>query len=415
MHDGQPAASDCCILSADTQPFPAHIPEAFIWDNSFDTFTAEGDDPFLAVTRLHDGPPLIWARDASYGRPGWVVTRHDLIAEIFMDHTHFSAERKGMIADLVGENVRLNPIEIDPPAHHGYRRNLNPCFTPKAIAAMEGAVRQTCADLIAGFANKGGCEFIHDFAVPFPTHVFLDLVDLPREKAGDFLRWEEELMRGTDMMQRVTAARAIYDYLKQHKHRQLVEPGNDLNRAIVTGEFEGRPLDHLEMMGMYYVLWVGGLDTVYSTLGWVMRHLATHPDLQDRLRANPAEIPAAVEEFSRAFSVVVTHREVAMDYDFHGVPLKKGDEINLPLALANRDPALFTEPHRVDIDRKPRHINFGFGPHNCIGVHLAKREMRVVIEEFLRRFDNIRLRDGETYRYHTGRTFGVDYLPLVWG
>src|SRR5579864_4196898 len=128
---------------------------------------------------------------------------------------------------------------------------------------------------------------------------------------------------------------------KKHKANQQAKPGNDLNQAIVAGEFEGRPLDHLEMMGMYYVLWVGGLDTVYSTLGWILRHLATYPALQQRLRADPALIPAAIEEFSRAFSVVVTHREVGKDCTFHGVPLRKGEEVNLPLALANRDPAEF--------------------------------------------------------------------------
>jgi cytochrome P450 len=393
---------------------PEHVPRELVWARSFDRFTAEGDDPFVAIARMHEGPGLVWSPDASYGRPGWIVTRHDLISEVFLDHERFSAERKGMIADLVGENIRLNPVEIDPPAHHFYRRNLNPQFTPRAINAMGDAVRATCAQLIAGFRESDGCEFIGEFAVPFPTYVFLDLMDLPRERAGDFLAWEDALMRAPDPLDRVKAAQDIYEYLKGHKARQAEAPSNGLNHAIVRGEFDGRPLEHLEMMGMYYVLWAGGLDTVYSTLGWIMRHLATRPELQQRLRANPAEIPAAIEEFARAFSVVVTHREVARDCEFHGVAMRKGEEVNLPLALANRDPAEFADPHRIDIDRKPRHINFGFGPHTCLGIHLAKRELRIVIEEFLARFRDIRIRDGETYRYHTGRTFGVEYLPLVW-
>jgi len=165
---------------------------------------------------------------------------------------------------------------------------------------------------------------------------------------------------------------------------------------------------------MLYVLYVGGLDTVYSTLGWVMRHLATHPDLQERLRDNPDDLPAAVEEFTRAFSVVVTHRQLREDYVFHDVAMLKGDEINLPLSLANRDPRVFANPHLVDIDRKPRHINFGTGADTCVGLFLAKREIRVVVEELLKHFRNIRIRRGETCRYHTGRTFGMDYLPLEW-
>jgi cytochrome P450 len=393
---------------------PDHIPPDLVWDQSFDKFTAEGDDPFLALCRMHALPPLVWSPDASFGRPGWIATRHDVIVEAMMDYAHFSAERKGMIADLLGVNLRLNPIEIDPPAHHGYRRNLNPLFTPAAVRDIEVQVRATCRELIAGFAANGQCDFVHDFAVPFPTFVFLDLMALPREKAADFLKWEDDLMRAADPMKRVAAARAIYAYLEEHKARQVAQPANAINRGIVEGQFGGRPLEHLEIMGMYYVLWVGGLDTVYSTLGWIMRHLATHPELQQQLRAVPEFIPAAIEELTRAFAVVVTHREVAEDFTFHGAPLRKGDEINLPLALAGRDPALFADPHSIDIDRKPRHITFGTGTHNCLGVHLAKRELRIVIEEFLARFRDIRLKPGEPCRHHTGRTFGMDYLPLEW-
>ena len=393
---------------------PAHVRSDLVWDASFDAFTAEGDDPWLAIARLHDGPPVSWVTDVAYGRSGWLVTRMDLISEVMIDYENFTAERQGMIADLVGENVRLNPIEIDPPAHHGFRKILNPHFTPKAMRGLDEAVQRSCTALVDAFAGKGGCEFVADFAVPFPSYVFLDLMDMPREMVVQFIEWEDGIMRAPDMMDRVKAGRAVYAYLKAHREKQLECPGNPLLDAMVHGEVDGRELSYLESMGMFYVLYVGGLDTVYSTLGWIMRHLATHPELQERLRANPDEIPQAIEEFSRAFSVVVTHRQLARDHVFHGVPMKAGDEIHLPLSLANRDPAMFDNPHEIDIDRKARHIAFGTGTHNCLGIHLAKRELRSVVAEFLSRFRNIRIKDGETYRYHTGRTFGVEYLPLVW-
>ena len=392
----------------------ADVPAELLWNHSFDRFTAEGDDPFVAVCRLHDQPGVFWATDASFGRPGWVVTTHALISEVFIDHEHFTAERDGMIADLLGVNLRLNPIEIDPPAHHGYRRILNPFFTPKAVKGIGDQVRQAAVELIEGFADKGGCEFVADFAVPFPSYVFLDLMGMPRSLLADFIRWEDELMRGTEPMVRVTAARSIYKYLCDHMEAQKLDPSNEFLRGMIGGEVDGRPLEHLELMGMFYVLYVGGLDTVYSTLGWTLRHLATHPDLQVQLRANPDLLDGAVEEFCRAFSVVCTHRQLRDDYVFQGVQMRKGDEINLPLALANRDPAVFADPHSVDITRNARHVAFGTGTHNCLGIHLAKREIRIVLEEFLARFKNIRIADGETYRYHTGRTFGVEFLPLVW-
>jgi len=401
--------------AADTiERIPSHIPPELVWDGDFSAFTAEGDDPFVAISRMHELPPIVWVTNVSHGRPGWVATNYETISEVFIDHEHFSGEREGMPASMLGVNLRLNPIEIDPPAHHGHRRNLNPVFTPKAVNAMGESVRRTARDLISRFEDKGGCEYIHDFAVPFPTYVFLDVMDMPREKAADFLEWEDKLMRATDPMERAGAAKAIFDYLEEHKARQMENPTNDLNRAITTAKLADRDLTHIEKMGMYYVLYVGGLDTVYSTLGWMMHHLATHPELQQRLRDNPEDIPAAVEEFARAFSVVTTHRSVREDFTFHGIPMKKGEDVNLPISLADRDPAVFENPHVIDIDRKPRHINFGTGVHTCLGIHLAKRELRIVIEEFLTRFRNIRIKEGETYRYHTGRTFGVDYLPLVW-
>ena len=393
---------------------PSHIASDLVWDASFDAFTAEGGDPWRAIARLHEGPPVRWVTDVAYGRAGWLVTRMDLISEVMIDYENFTAERHGMIADLVGENVRLNPIEIDPPAHHGFRRILNPHFTPKAMRGVEEAVQRSCAALVDGFARLGACEFVSDFAVPFPSYVFLDLMDMPRDMVDQFIAWEDGIMRAPNMADRVVAGRAVYAYLKAHREKQLGAPGNPLLDAMVHGEVDGRELSYLESMGMFYVLYVGGLDTVYSTLGWIMRHLATHPELQQRLRADPGLIPQAIEEFTRAFSVVVTHRQLARDHVFHGVQMKAGDEIHLPLSLANRDPAMFSNPHEIDIDRKPRHIAFGTGTHNCLGIHLAKRELQVVIAEFLSRFRNIRIKPGEAYRYHTGRTFGVEYLPLVW-
>ena len=398
---------------ASAERIPATVPSNLVREIDFDLLSSRGDDPWRAVAELHEGPPIVWMTEANFGRPGWVLTRHDVISEAFIDFEHFSSERPGMIADMLGEPVRLNPIEIDPPRHHAYRKVLNPFFTPKAVKGFEASVRQCCRDLIARFQDHGECEFVDDFAVPFPSYVFLDLMDMPRSRLDDFIGWQNDLMRAPDPAVRIAGARSIYAYLKQHMVAQQACPTNDLLRAMVGADIEGRPIDYYELMGMFYVLYVGGLDTVYSTIGWIMHHLALHPDLQARLRGDASLLPQAIEEFCRAFSVVVTHRQVAKDCMFHGVEMKKGDEVNLPIMLASRDPAAHENPHLVDIDRKARHIAFGTGTHNCLGVHLAKREIQIVLEEFLATFPNIRLKRGEPPRYHTGRTFGFDYLPLT--
>jgi cytochrome P450 len=400
---------------ATAERIPATVPPELVREADFDVLTSQGDDPWRAAATLHDGPPVVWMTAASFGRPGWVLTRHHVINEAFVDYEHFSSERPGMIADLLGEPVRLNPIEIDPPRHHAYRKVLNPFFTPKALRHFDDPVRQCCRELIAKFMDRGECEFVAEFAVPFPSYIFLDLMDMPRDRLADFIGWQDELMRASDPMIRVAGARSIYAYLKQHMAAQQINPSNDLLRAMVSAEIDGRSIDHYELMGMFYVLYVGGLDTVYSTIGWIMQYLATNPDLQARLRANPSLLTQAIEEFCRAFSVVVTHRQVTKDFEFRGVPMKKGDEVIMPIMLASLDPSVHENPHVIDIDRKPRHLAFGTGTHSCLGLHLAKREIRIVLEEFLSTFADIRLKLGEAPRYHTGRTFGVDYLPLALG
>jgi cytochrome P450 len=145
-----------------------------------------------------------------------------------------------------------------------------------------------------------------------------------------------------------------------------------------------------------------------------MRHLAIDQALQTRLRNRPQDIPAAVEEFTRAYGVSAPSRTVAKDMVFHGVAMKKGEDVLLPTYLAGRDPRAWRNPHVIDLDRKPRHVTFGSGAHVCLGVHLAKREMRIMIESFLSRMNNIHIPEGEPFEYHTSSTMGLDRLALAW-
>jgi cytochrome P450 len=398
-----------------TQQGPAarpDIPPELVWRNSYEAFTQELDDPYHAVSRLEGAPPVIWATNVANGRSGWIVTRHDIMAEACLKPELFSNGRPTVAVGPTGVKLKLNPVHFDPPEHHGYRRILQPLFTPKAVGKLNDSVRRTCAELIGPFQDRGGCEFIEDFAVPFPSYIFLDLMGLPRELLPKFLGWEDAMMRSGDAVGHRAASSSIYVYLETFLEEQRQQPTSELVGAILEAEYDGRPLDHLEIMGMLYVLYLAGLDTVHSTLGWVMRHLATHPELQERLRAEPALVPAAAEEFLRAFPVANTYRMVKQDCVFYGAPLRKGDELHLPLPLAGRDSRVYDDPHRIDIDRNPRHLTFGSGPHVCLGAHLARREICIVVDEFLRRFRSIRLRDGEAYRYHTYVNFAVDYLPL---
>ena len=393
---------------------PTHIPTELIWDHDFDAYNRELDDPFLASARLHDGPDLLWAQGGMFGEPAWLPTRKALMEEIFRDTARFSSDRAN-VSEALGVTWKLNPLEFDPPEHQRYRNVLNPLFTPKAVSELDEPVRAVCDELIGQFAERGRCEFVGEFAEKFPSYVFLDLMGLPRDMLPSFLSWEADMMRGETPEIRVAAMRSVLHYLEKFVDEQRQHPTTQLLKGITGARLEdGRPLNRDEILGMCYLLYIGGLDTVYSTLGWIMRHLAMDPSLQTRLREDPALLPRALEEFLRAYPVARPHRVVTEDTQFHGVTMKKGDMVLLPTWLAGRDPAAYDNPHDIDLDRRPRHLTFAAGPHICLGLHLAKRELRTVLEAFLGNLKNIRLAPGEHYQYHTGGTLGVDSLPLEW-
>ena len=409
-------------MATQTRPawVPDHVPEELIWDDSLARFNSELDDPFMAASRLLDGPPLFWARDGSQGKPGWVIARHALLQEAFIEWEMFSSNSGIEMMQALGVDWQLNPVRVDPPMHTTYRKVLLPFFTPKAVSHMEKSVRETCDDLIAKFEGadsqgKGGCDFVKDFAIPFPSCIFLRLMGMPEDMLDQFFTWEQDFLRGTTIEGRVKTGTEIVNYLKFHLEQQKKQPTTPLMESMVNARIEdGRPLDDGEILGMFMTFYLGGLDTVYATVSWSMRHIATHPEFQQFLRDNPDKLNKAVDELLRLFSMVSTERRVTRDVTWHGVEMKKDDHVVMPIFIACRDPEAYPNPHEVDMGRKTQMLAFATGPHLCLGMHLARREIRIAIESFLDRFDDIHIPEGAQYTYHAGSTFNVDSLPLAW-
>ncbi|MCB2077152.1 MAG: cytochrome P450 [Novosphingobium sp.] len=394
---------------------PDHVPAELAWDDSLQRFNNELDDPFMAASRLLDGPPLFYARDAVQGRPGWVIARHALLKEAFIDWEHFSSEGGMDLTMMLGVDWNLNPVNIDPPMHTTYRKVLTPFFTPKAVSHMEDGVRRTVEDLIAPFENEGGCDFVKDFAIPFPSLIFLRLMGMPEDMMGQFFTWEQNLLRGESMEARIQTGRDILDYLKYHLEQQKKQPATPLMENIINARIlDGRPLNDGEILGMFYTFYVGGLDTVYATISWSMRHIATHPEFQQFLRDNPDKMDKAVMEMLRLFSVVSSQRRVTQDFEWHGVQMKENDLVVMPIFIACRDPEAYPNPNEFDLGRAEQPLAFASGPHLCLGMHLARREIKIAIETFLAKFDNIHIPEGARYEYHAGPTFNVDSLPIAW-
>jgi cytochrome P450 len=393
---------------------PAHVPPELIWDRSYTDFLNELDDPFLAGARLHEGPDIIWGTNVNVGMPAWIFTRNALIEEGFADFEKFSSSRGAVMSAITDPNWLLLPVEADRPSHTDYRRVLQPFFTPAAIGARAAEVQGLCDHLIGRFLARGSCEFMSEFASILPNALVVSLMGLTREMLPQFLEWEEAVMHDPDAAKRIVAGAAIIDYLKHFIAEQTAGPRSPLMEGVLSGVVEGRPFNDAEILGTCYLLFVAGLDTVFNTLGWIMREIARDQALQARLRDNPQDIPAAVEEFTRVFGVSAPMRTVARDMVFHGVEMKKGEDVMLPTLLGGRDPRAYPNPHVIDIDRNPRPVTFGRGPHVCIGIHLAKREMKVMIETFLSRMKNIRIPEGAELKFETNSTIGLLNLPLAW-
>jgi cytochrome P450 len=192
------------------------------------------------------------------------------------------------------------------------------------------------------------------------------------------------------------------------------EPRDDIVSKALKYEIDGKPVSDADLLSFCLLMFMAGLDTVSVTLGWSFLHLARNDNDRERIVADPGLITSAVEEFLRAYAIVVPARKVMKDVEIQGCPMKAGDMVNIPLIAATRDEAAFPDAKRVDITRKPnRHIAFGAGPHRCLGSHLARRELHIALEEWHKRISDYRVADGAQLQ-ETGGQIGLHSLPLVW-
>jgi len=397
--------------------FPDHVPPELIWDHDIDAFVAGAADPYEHVAQLHDGPDIVWAAGGYRGVGGWLLTRHDDIEAVYLDTEHFSAREhfSSVFSEVLGVPWVFTPQAIDPPRHLGFRQVIQPFFQPGAVKRMESNIRDVCRSLISDLKGRKSFDFIEDFARFFPTTIFLDLLDLPRDNLTQFLEWETTMIRGATNEIRRGAMRNIVDYLEDRIEERRSNPGNDLISRVLAAKIDGKPLEHNDVIGMCSLLYAGGLDTVLGSMGWHMDRLAREPHLQQLIRNNPGDIMNVVDEFCRAYGVVRNRRTVTKDFEFKGITMKAGDWVNLPTMLASRDGRKFPNPHAIDFSRKDRGMTFGGGVHYCLGIHLARMELKIVLEEVLAAFPNIRIAPGKEMTYHTVGVWGVDSLPLVWG
>jgi cytochrome P450 len=390
---------------------PANVPPELIRDFDFNRVPGAEQDVYSAWNALHAGPDIFWT--PRYGGH-WVLTRAEDIEVVQQDATRYSHEVMTLPRD--SKPFKTVPIQYDPPEHTPLRMLLNQAFSPKRVAGLNDKIRAWCVELIEAFAARGECEFMADFAKQFPIGIFLQLMDLPWSERETFVGWAENSVRTSDAEKRRATYIQIAEYLQRVIDERRANPGDDMISALITGSVEGRPLTGQELIGMTTLLFVGGLDTVAGQLGFITAHLAAHPEDRRRLREHPELIPNAIEEFLRRHGMSNTVRLVTEDVAYKGLTFRKGDLVMVPISLHGMDPRRWDAPMEVRFDRADAraHDTFGKGPHRCAGAHLARAEIRIFLEEWLKRIPEFRIKDGEAARYLTGGVNGVASLPLSW-
>jgi cytochrome P450 len=339
--------------------------------------------------------------------------------EALRDSDRFTAE--GLVN--LGNVRPLIPLSVDPPRHVTYRKILDPLFAPKRMELMEEDITARVNRFIDAFADRGECHFTNEFAVPFPSAVFLGLMGLPWEELDTFLRLKDGILRpgGDDVsleertrIQHETG-QEIYAYFDAILDERTREPRDDILTQFLHAEIDGDTLTREEILDICFLFLIAGLDTVTDTLTCSFAFLAAHPGHRRQIVEDPSVIPAAVEELLRWETPVPNvFRMAKADTEVAGCPVKAGTVVTVNIGAANVDTAEFPDAFDVRFDREPnRHLGFGGGVHRCLGSHLARRELRIAMREWHRRIPDYGLKPGIQLHFPTGlRT--VENLELVW-
>lgn len=393
---------------------PGHVPADMVRSCDVLKRGYTRENPFKTmIDAIHDGPEIFYTTDVFFGQ-GWVLRRAEDLKDVYLDTDHFSNRGLTVIASLIGENWVEIPVELDPPLHGQFRTLLNPLFSVKNISRLEDHVRSTARRYIAEIKARGECEFMADFAFPAPVSVFLGLLGLPQEDMPQFLQWEHSILHETDMPRVAQAVREAKAYMLDVIAERRVRPGDDFISHGVHATVDGRPLSEDELIGYCFNLFVGGLDTISTSVGWSVRHLAETPEHQGRLRNDPALIPMAMEELFRAYAPATTFRICVKETMLRGRRILPGDRVAMSTSIACRDPEAFHNPTEVVLDRRPNHITFAYGPHRCIGAALARLEVRIALEEFLSAVPAFEITPGADMVSTIGGVIQTRTLPLSW-
>ena len=346
--------------------------------------------------------------------------RYDDVARVLRDGETFSS---GHIIDLImgpvmGEHIILG---MDGERHRRYRALVSTAFRQKMLARWETElVAQVGNGLIDRFVDRGHAELVTEFTFPYPTQIIARLLGLPRDDYKQFQRWSIAILSFLSKQEEaIAASQEVKEYVAAILEERRRDPQEDLISDLAEAELDGERLSDEEIFSFVRLLLPAGVETTYRSTGNLLFTLLSHPDQLDAVRADRSLVPQAIEESLRYELPLLNITRIAtVDTEVAGVPIPAGSTVMLMLAAANRDEERYPEPDRFDIfrDNPKPHISFGQGPHACLGLHLARMEMRVALKLMLDRLPDLRLDPAGDDPHIRGQVFrSPTSIPVLFG
>ena len=391
---------------------PAHVPPERVVDIDIYDVPGGEEDAHEAWLRIQRKSPDLFYTPRYGGY--WVPARAKLLDQVWPDAARYSSAG-GISVPRIPDLPRALPIESDAPEHPYLRQPLNLALSPKALQKLGARARELAIMLTEKLKPQGHCEFVADFSQQLPIEVFLSMVDLPSSDREWLLERAEISTRSSDGERKKQAHLEVMSYLSDWLRKRIEQPGDDLISRILKIKIGERPITFEEALSECSLIMFGGLDTVAGTMSFCARYLATHPERRRELVEHPELIPQAVDELIRRHSIPILSRQLTEDVTLDGVTMKAGEYVMMVTYLHSLDEREWAEPLKVDFHRNTDNMmSFGRGPHRCPGANLARAELRIFLEEWLKRIPEFEIAPQQSSPTGTGAVLGVRALPLVW-
>jgi cytochrome P450 len=379
-------------------------------------------DPYTELARIRREEPIqridMSGMPGEEGKPVFIVYRHEDVAEMLRDNeTYSSAIVLQAFGDVLGHGVMLG---LDEPEHGRHRSLVSKAFSQKALAHWEDElIGRVGNELIDGFTGKGRADLVKEFTFPYPTRIIAGLLGLPEQDYPQFQRWSISLLSFTINPERGKAAsKALEEYFTPILAARREEPRDDLISRLADAEIDGEKLADEEIFSFLRLLLPAGVETTYRSLGNLLFGLLSHPEQLDAVRADRSLLPQTIEEAVRWEPPLLTITRVSTrDTVLGGVDIPAGCSVMPMLGAANRQDDRYADPNRFDVFREARaNIAWGHGVHVCLGMHLARLEMRVALNLLFDRLPNLRMDPDGGDAHIRGQVFrSPTSLPVLFG